>query len=345
MNPEKIKKFLSYYIAEIFLIWVVLLFYYKCPFYKSFLAGLPFKTLFCLAVAYSIAAIPLFIYYTIKGKPSKGYLVIGIVSKFLIEGKSYLKNFISNEETKPFSLDKESRTLLLFTLVKFFYIPVMTKFMFTNLLAMNNRFDTILSSTKPLFTLISGNYFLLLIAFFFFIDTAFYLFGYLAESSFLNNKVKSVDSTFFGWAVALACYPPFNKVVSVVIPLHENFSITYGNEGLTLVVRVILILLLFIFVASSVSLGTRCSNLTNRGIVSNGTYSIIRHPAYISKILIWWILLIPVIPMKTTIILNLLAWTILYFLRAITEEQHLIQDPAYKKYCEKVKYRFIPFVF
>jgi protein-S-isoprenylcysteine O-methyltransferase Ste14 len=35
-------------------------------------------------------------------------------------------------------------------------------------------------------------------------------------------------------------------------------------------------------------------------------------------------------------------WSLLYFLRAITEERHLGNDPDYREYCKKVRYRFVP---
>jgi len=35
----------------------------------------------------------------------------------------------------------------------------------------------------------------------------------------------------------------------------------------------------------------------------------------------------------------------IYTVRALTEERHLMKDPEYRAYCKKVKYRFIPGVF
>lgn len=48
---------------------------------------------------------------------------------------------------------------------------------------------------------------------------------------------------------------------------------------------------------------------------------------------------------KFTLWISILIWIYIYYLRSITEERHLIKDPEYKKYVEKVKYRFIPKVF
>jgi hypothetical protein len=45
------------------------------------------------------------------------------------------------------------------------------------------------------------------------IDCGWALFGYSTESRWLGNKTRSVEPTAFGWAVCLACYPPFNNVL------------------------------------------------------------------------------------------------------------------------------------
>ena len=91
------------------------------------------------------------------------------------------------------------------------------------------------------------------------------------------------------------------------------------------------------------SLGTKCSNLTNRGIVTRGPYRFVRHPAYISKNLAWWITLIPIFGFYA--FLSMFVWSFVYYLRAITEERHLIKDLDYQEYCRNVKYRFIPGVY
>jgi protein-S-isoprenylcysteine O-methyltransferase Ste14 len=40
--------------------------------------------------------------------------------------------------------------------------------------------------------------------------------------------------------------------------------------------------------------------------------------------------------------LGLVFMTGFYYIRAITEERHLMADPYYQAYCQQVKYRFIP---
>jgi protein-S-isoprenylcysteine O-methyltransferase Ste14 len=96
-----------------------------------------------------------------------------------------------------------------------------------------------------------------------------------------------------------------------------------------------------IYVWSTIALGFKFSNLTNRGIVTTGPYAYVRHPAYASKNTAW---IIDSTFVFTNIWATLLffSWTTLYALRALTEERHLHKDKAYQVYADKVRYRFIP---
>ena len=48
---------------------------------------------------------------------------------------------------------------------------------------------------------------------------------------------------------------------------------------------------------------------------------------------------------KILVTFSTFAWVYIYYLRAITEERHLIKDPEYQEYAKKVKHRFIPKIF
>ena len=101
------------------------------------------------------------------------------------------------------------------------------------------------------------------------------------------------------------------------------------------------------------ALGFKASNLTNRGIVSHGPYSCVRHPAYIAKNLAWWIGALPdslcrVFERQRAASPAIRCWPCaagptIYALRAITEERHLLLlDNGYAQYMQRVKWRFIP---
>jgi len=94
-----------------------------------------------------------------------------------------------------------------------------------------------------------------------------------------------------------------------------------------------------VFVCASISLGFKASNLTNRGIVKNGPYRFVRHPAYSAKLALWYI---QGIFFGRFCLGLLLGFTLIYFLRAWTEERHLSMDPGYIEYKKSVRWRFIP---
>ena len=164
--------------------------------------------------------------------------------------------------------------------------------------------------------------------------------GYAFEGKRLNNVVKSVEPTLLGWIVTLICYPPFNALIGNYIPWGANDYATLSTPTLTALLRGTSLFLLIIYLWASIALGTKASNLTNRGIVTKFPYSVIRHPAYTGKVLMWWLTLLPFITVP--FFFGMLFWTIIYYLRAITEERHLSQDQEYLRYKQKVKYRFIP---
>ena len=80
-----------------------------------------------------------------------------------------------------------------------------------------------------------------------------------------------------------------------------------------------------------------------RKIKTGGLYAIVRHPMYGTDILLRIGFIISHLNWFTSIVF--IISTSLYVYRAILEERFLVLQPGYKEYMEKVKYRFIPFIF
>lgn len=258
----------------------------------------------------------------------------------------FLKNLSGGSE-----ISKEEKVSLLFYLVKLFFTPVMVGFLIGNMTSVIQIIPAIESYFNPenwqgfkiifLALIFPAMLYLILL-----IDTVIFVFGYLFESKKLNNIVKSVEPTALGWLVAIMCYPPINTLTANVFGWYSNDFSNFGNSNLNLIASFLSIILFIIYVWATVALGFKASNLTNRGIVTKGPYKYIRHPAYISKNLSWWIMGIPfIINVGFLAVFSLSAWTFIYFLRALTEERHLSQDPDYIAYMNKVKYKFIPGIY
>ena len=180
----------------------------------------------------------------------------------------------------------------------------------------------------------------------------------------MGNKLRYAETNGFHLLVCLACYSPFNLATGQIFgPSSQTHMILWHGDILspmTWLLRGFGVFFLLLLLSSSLSMFTRASNLTNRGIVTWGPYAIIRHPGYLAKNLFWLLTLLPLtVPnhadphftwsahllLCARIGFGFLGWGTLYFLRAITEERFLMRDPDYIAYCRKVRYRFIPWIY
>lgn len=243
---------------------------------------------------------------------------------------------------KESKLSKEEKVSLLFYFVKLFFTPIMLKFAINDTGSLIKTFYSSAIAGNAILTLYFPLFFYLILT----VDTLIFSFGYLVESPKLKNVVKSVEPTALGWLVALMCYPPFNDLSGKILGWYSSDFSNFGNVSINIITGFLSLLLFSIYVWASVALGFKASNLTNRGIVSKGPYKYVRHPAYCAKNLSWWLMGIPYIKTYGFVaIFSLAVWSFIYFLRALTEERHLSQDPDYIDYTKKVKYMFIPGIF
>lgn len=236
-------------------------------------------------------------------------------------------------------------------LLKGFFAPLMIGWFFSHTAQtvlgirtffFSQGFDLSLLSTVPFFVFALQSILL--------IDVAFFTAGYLFESKFLKNEIVSVDPTVSGWLVCLLCYPPFNGAADAFFGWYSSDTpVMPENPAMTVVLNLAVLSLMAVYAASSAALGWKASNLTNRGIVSRGPYRLVRHPAYAAKNLAWLVGAVPIISAVSDtvqaffIVFSLLAWSALYYLRAVTEERHLLMgENGYAEYKKNVPYRFVP---
>lgn len=178
--------------------------------------------------------------------------------------------------------------------------------------------------------------------FVFFVDCGVALVGYSSESRWLGNKTRSVEPTAFGWAVCLACYPPYNNVLGTYLPLVNGRDII-TDEWWLLFLKGVIVVLFAVYASATVAFGFKFSNLTNRGIVMRGPYRLVRHPAYLCKCTAWWLEHLPTLTLQKAFFLTLLCCV--YALRAWTEERHLSKDPDYLVYKKKTPWVLFPGVY
>ena len=246
------------------------------------------------------------------------------------------------------------RLALLATLLKIFFGPFMAMALMQHVLGLLGNGWAILTGQDAglgLLALFNRHGFWFAMQLILFFDVAFFTAGYLVEMPKLGNEIRSVDPTWLGWMAALLCYPPFNSITAAIIGSTVSDFPQFDSPLAHIALNLMLLLLMALYASASVALGLKASNLTHRGIVACGPYALVRHPAYVAKNMAWWIASIPLVSSALahsivaglTAMASVLGWSLIYVLRAVTEEDHLRSvDGAYAAYAAKVRYRFIP---
>lgn len=182
------------------------------------------------------------------------------------------------------------------------------------------------------------------IDFMFMVDVQIAMVGYLLTIKPLDAQIRTANPLLAGWLAALLCYPPFSPMGGgAVLDYHQNTADwSYWLAGRTPLLWLwagLLVVLTAIYAWATVAFGLRFSNLTYRGVITNGPYAWTRHPAYLSKNSFWWLATLPFLAtshswvdaVRNTVTLGLVS--AVYYWRARTEEAHLLaEDAKYRDY-------------
>lgn len=184
----------------------------------------------------------------------------------------------------------------------------------------------------------------LLIETMFMIDVQIAMVGYLVTMKPLDAQIRTANPHLSAWVAALICYPPFILMGDgdVLDYRHNGAEWVYWLQGQTALLWLwagALVFLTAVYAWATVAFGLRFSNLTYRGVLTNGPYRYTRHPAYLSKNAYWWLASLPFLTtsgsmvdaIRNTVILGLVS--AVYYWRARTEEKHLLaEDAKYREY-------------
>ena len=188
---------------------------------------------------------------------------------------------------------------------------------------------------------------MLLVTLLFLVDVQIGTVGYLLTLRPLDSHIRSGNPFLAGWIAALLCYPPFvwgiigpdNQVLSYELGTPGWAHWLAGKDALLWAWGALLVVLTGIYAWATAAFGIRFSNLTHRGVLTNGPYRFTRHPAYLAKNLFWWASVLPFLVTSATwpdAVRNsvfLLVVGGIYYWRAQTEEAHLLaEDPKYREY-------------
>lgn len=356
-----------HYISSAIIYAFAMLFILFNPFYVNTFKNIDITSIVLLTYLGYLVIAPIFL-FTIRSKTVYASHSIEIINYFLklIKRQGLKKNANSAEFIQWLTPTYKQKQSFILYFIKFFFGPQLILWSYQHfqniIIHWQNLINTHIALNgyrHEIFSLLKYRHlvFLLFIQVMYFIDCFTFAIGYCTELTFLKNRIRTVESTALGLIFCLMCYPPISGIMaSIAIWKHNDHVFNIINNPTSLINWIcyaIAAFLIFIYVAASVALFTKASNLTNRGTVSIFPYNIIRHPAYSTKIALWW--LASIIAIKNMIltqnyillvfyILGAITWCFIYYMRAITEERHLLLDPDYRAYTKKVKYKFIPFV-
>lgn len=218
-------------------------------------------------------------------------------------------------------------------LVKGFFLPLMFIYMHND--------TTWLLNIDPAEIGTSINYYEFLFRLTYAIDVAFATAGYLMTLRVFGAHIRSVEPTLLGWSVAIVCYQPFwSHFSQYYIQYQDDYTWgawLAGSPNLWIAWAAAITVLNFIYLWATITFGLRFSNLTHRGILTNGPYRFGKHPAYVAKNLSWWMIAVPFLPVHgwgeaVRQCVMLLGLNMIYYLRAKTEERHLSWDSTYVAY-------------
>jgi len=171
-------------------------------------------------------------------------------------------------------------------------------------------------------------------------------FDYLEWSFALQNMVfvtlilirspfKAIDKNYFHQFIALFAF--FSGAAFMG-------QARTGNENLELISKGIIFISNILGIITLINIGKSFGILISlRKVKSNGLYGIVRHPMYLTDILLRIGFVICHYNIFT--ISMLVLSTACYIYRAVLEEKFLSNDISYRNYMSKVKYRFIPLIF
>lgn len=171
--------------------------------------------------------------------------------------------------------------------------------------------------------------------------------GYVISSRLINTHMRNIDRSLMGWMVTLICYPPlvsgvFGQLLNYQPlgfenPFMEPWIYFFEHSTMLYVFASLIILMEIIHWWGESILGIRASNLTHRGVITNGIFRYTRHPIYVSKCIGWCLISVPFMVgdnfeqnLRYTLLFG--GVCLIYFLRSWVEEKLFADDPIYIEY-------------
>ena len=172
--------------------------------------------------------------------------------------------------------------------------------------------------------------------------------GYVFSSRLFNTHIRKISHSWFAYSVTLVCYSPFVMGLTQrwfeYSPINPtpNWNkpwVSFSGDDMTMLYilgGLIIFFELFHYWGEAI-LGIRSSNLTNRGIITNGPFRVCKHPVFASKCFAWFIIWLPFMNGDTVLecirlMVAFFGMCVVFGARCWAEERLLAEDPDYVAY-------------
>jgi protein-S-isoprenylcysteine O-methyltransferase Ste14 len=169
-----------------------------------------------------------------------------------------------------------------------------------------------------------------------YVELSFTIQNVIFVSLFLIRRPHTgLDKNVFHQAIAVTAF--FSGLAFIGQPATAGDARLMVSNGVTFVANVLSVLTL-------INLGRSFGVLiAYRKVETRGLYSVVRHPMYVTDILLRVGFIISHLNWITSVLF--VVSSACYVYRALLEERFLCQQEEYREYMKRVKYRFIPYIF
>lgn len=164
--------------------------------------------------------------------------------------------------------------------------------------------------------------------------------GYTCTMRLFDSHIRSTNPFLLGWVITLSVYAPFNAVVTGEIFAYRDghdWAFWFGDTWFAVPWGIALIVSFAVWVWATAAYGLRWSNLTNRGIITDGPYRWTKHPDYVAKVTFFWLGNLPFLSVAGPLdgmrgLVAIVGVSLIYWGRAVWEERHLSEEADYRAY-------------
>jgi protein-S-isoprenylcysteine O-methyltransferase Ste14 len=161
-----------------------------------------------------------------------------------------------------------------------------------------------------------------------------------------GKKIRNLDFTIMGWLVNAICYTPLlGNVIWQMVPSYAGPDPIITDGPLYIFLMIVDFLLNLLYTLSIWNLGKMFGVMTDKGVRTNGFYSVVRHPSYTLEGLMFMTLMMNGFSTLTQWFAASMG-IFIYYVRSERDDNFMSNsNPQYLSYKEKTPFKFLPGIY